>query len=329
MPTATPAPTPTPVLTQADWARQISAWVVRIETEWSGGTGFFIEDPNEPGDFYVVTADHVVSGYEGQAEEITVIHDTGGTVEDVQIIGRDEITDLALLDVGPGDFTFPNNQPGIEYLMDVGGRITFSNEFRQGQRTIAAGYAIGSSKNISITENNISADLHLAWESCPAYIHSIKTDTSLAPGNSGGPLLTTDGQIIGVNVCGYTEYNINYATALDELQASFPRMLQGEIISDRLVPPISDEYPVRPKNSDGSITVVITDPYLEFDEYIDQAYERNVTFQGQTFRYSFDTDKGVKSVDDLWNDEEEVYTFILGSTEYQYQFLILSYSYKF
>ena len=302
--------------------------MVRIETDYGSGSGFFMENPDESGSWYIVTAEHVV----GDSETITAIHPVGGTVEDIEVLGREEIADLALIDAGPDDFDFPDHDSGVDYLQEAGGRIQFSDEINPGARTIAAGYAIGDRKNISITENNISSDLRLNWESYPAYVHTIKTDTSLAAGNSGGPLMTLEGNIIGLNSTAIEGENIYYAIAMDEIRTSFPRMLAGEVIRYRLVPPISDKYPVRPATTDGSMYLVITDPFGEFDEIIARTFRRSGQHSAnEEYPFYWKEKHPTRSVAGLWDDEEEVYTATLGSAKYQYQiqFLILSYSYDF
>ena len=281
-----------------------------------------MENPNEPGDWYIVTADHVV----WDVKTVTAIHPEGGKVENVKVLGRDEITDVALLDASPNDFPFPNHNSGLTYLAQEGGRVYFSPEILPGTRTLAAGYGIGGSKVISVTGNQIVSELNNNWESQPAYVHVIKTDTSLLPGMSGGPLMTLDGGLIGINTSALEQDGIYFHTAMDEIETSFPKLVKGENIFHRLVEPLSEKYPVRPKGSTGTMYVVITDPWLEYDEWVVKVYTRTGSFGDPEKPYYWDDDDRVKDTGDF-DFEEEVYTSILGSTEYQYQFLILSYSY--
>ena len=211
-------------MTQQDWVNHITAWTVRVDykDEYELGSGFFIEDPEKPGEWYVVTNDHVVSYWDDQREKyesiegLRLYHPVGGFLENVEVVGKDQIADLALLKAGPNSFDFSDTdyEDGESYLEAVGGKITFSDEITPGTRVIAAGYTFGGSKKLAITENNVSSELHLSWESCPAYVRVIRTDTGLAPGNSGGPLMTLDGEIVGINACGYEGEPINYAVSV-------------------------------------------------------------------------------------------------------------------
>ena len=65
-PTATPIPTkrptrvPTPTLSVVDWSERLEPYIVQIVSSDGSGTGFFIQDPRDRGDWYLVTNAHVV-----------------------------------------------------------------------------------------------------------------------------------------------------------------------------------------------------------------------------------------------------------------------------
>ena len=313
-------------MTQQDWVEQITAWTVRIDdSEEYGnehlGSGFFMEDPEEPGKWYVITNDHVVTYWDEQRERYEAIeglrlyHPVGGFLENVEVLGRDQIADLALLKAGPNSFDFSDTEyeDGLAYLESVGGKITFATDINPGTRVIAAGYTFGGSKRIAITENNVSSELHLSWESCPAYVRVIRTDTGLAPGNSGGPLMTLDGTIIGINACKYEGEPINYAVSVSEVWAAFAAMANGEVINHRLLPVTSEKYPTY-KKADGSFfseVVFMEEPesgYLLMTEPASSLLETQ-------YPYRWDERSWVNSGE--WDNDEEVFTWTLGSTTYQ------------
>lgn len=135
-----------------------------------GGSGFFISDNG-----YVVTNAHVVK----DATEITVTTRDGQELEG-EVIGIDEPTDLAVVRVQGNDFPYvqldsdPNMRVG-DWVVAVG------NPFGLGG-TATAGI-------ISATEREIGGQ----------YNDFIQIDAPINRGNSGGPLFSLEGEVIGVN----------------------------------------------------------------------------------------------------------------------------------
>jgi len=135
------------------------------------GSGFIISE-----DGYVVTNAHVVDG----ASEITVsLPDRREYV--AQLIGSDERSDIALLKVEAGGL--PTLTLGDSAGVNVG------------QWVLAIGSPFGF--EYTATQGIVSA----VSRSLPAenYVPFIQTDVAVNPGNSGGPLFDTNGQVIGVN----------------------------------------------------------------------------------------------------------------------------------
>lgn len=136
------------------------------------GSGFIISD-----DGYIVTNNHVING----ATKVTVKLDDG-TVLPAKIVGHDAKTDIALLRVKS-----PTKLPYVE--------LGNSDEVQPGQWVVAVGnpYGLGG----TVTSGIISAlgrDLHSG-----AYNDFIQVDAPINRGNSGGPLITLDGKVVGVN----------------------------------------------------------------------------------------------------------------------------------
>ena len=143
--------------------------VVTIRTDVAQGTGFIISD-----DGYVVTNAHVLSGATS-VEAITSDQET----KTIKFIGYNKNMDIALLKM---DGSFP-------YL-----ELDDSNNVKVGEKVIAIGNPLGLS--FSVSEGIVSAVHREGNNGLPAYI---QTDASLNPGNSGGPLINTDGTVIGIN----------------------------------------------------------------------------------------------------------------------------------
>ncbi|KXV39509.1 endopeptidase [Gluconobacter japonicus] len=136
------------------------------------GSGFIIS-----ADGYVVTNNHVVNG----ATKVTVTLDDGTTLQ-AKIIGRDPKTDVALLRVKP---------TGKLPFIDLGD----SDDVQPGEWVIAVGnpYGLGGTVTAGIV-SALGRDLHSG-----AYNDFIQVDAPINHGNSGGPLFTQDGKVVGIN----------------------------------------------------------------------------------------------------------------------------------
>ncbi|WP_428378226.1 Do family serine endopeptidase [Lichenicoccus sp.] len=136
------------------------------------GSGFIISP-----DGFVVTNNHVVKG----ATSVSVTLDDG-TVLPAQVVGRDARTDLALLRVKPG-----GKLPFIQ--------LGDSDDVEPGQWVIAVGnpYGLGG----SVTAGIVSARGRDIGDG--PYDSFLQIDAPINRGNSGGPLFTQDGKVVGVN----------------------------------------------------------------------------------------------------------------------------------
>lgn len=162
---------------------RVKAAVVKIDrlgnrnnkiTSEGSGSGFIISS-----DGFLFTNSHVVN----KARAIKVaLHD--GTVCNVELIGEDTITDLAILKISANDF-----QPSI---------LGDSDKLKVGQLVIAIGNPLGFQH--TVTSGIVSAlGRSMQTFSGSTLDCMIQTDAALNPGNSGGPLVNAEGEVIGVN----------------------------------------------------------------------------------------------------------------------------------
>ncbi|XIF19376.1 MAG: PDZ domain-containing protein [Acetilactobacillus jinshanensis] len=135
---------------------------------------------------YVVTNDHVISG----SNQVEVLMSNGKRMQ-AQIVGRDRITDLAVLKI---------NANQVHQVATFGN----SDNIKVGETSLAIGSPLGSSYASSLTQGIISAKKREVPRvngngMSLGDANVIQTDTAINPGNSGGPLINLGGQVIGIN----------------------------------------------------------------------------------------------------------------------------------
>lgn len=135
---------------------------------------------------YVVTNNHVISG----SNRIEVLMSNGKRMQ-AKIVGRDRITDLAVLKI---------NANQVHQVATFGN----SDDIKVGETSLAIGSPLGSSYASSLTQGIISAKKrevpHVNSNGMSfGDANVIQTDTAINPGNSGGPLINLGGQVIGIN----------------------------------------------------------------------------------------------------------------------------------
>ncbi len=150
------------------------------------GSGFVIDGPRR----LVLTNEHVVRG---AAEVVVTLGD--GRDFTAEIVGTDELTDLALLRITDSAARDLQAAPiGTSADLVIGEwAIAIGNPFgfllSNSEPTVTAGVISGVGRNI-IPNGDASGGY---------YLDMIQTDASINPGNSGGPLVNALGEVIGVN----------------------------------------------------------------------------------------------------------------------------------
>ena len=150
--------------------------MVKIVTDLATGSGVIYEVDSTTGEALILTNRHVI---EGASRISAVVTDT--VTYPATLRGYDGNVDLAVLRI------CCNTGFSSAQFVESGSVAT-------GDRVYALGYPL-SANSIRVTEGIVSASEYSA--DYGAYI--IQTDAALNPGNSGGPLIRSDGLVVGIN----------------------------------------------------------------------------------------------------------------------------------
>ena len=156
-------------------------------------------------DGYIVTNNHVVDG----ADELTVSLNEGSKEYSARVIGADKTTDLALIKIDG------KNLPAIQ--------IANSDDVKVGEWVLAVGNPLGL--NNTVTAGIISAKARtLGANGVESFI---QTDAAINQGNSGGALVNTRGELVGINamLASPTGSNIGYGFAI-------PTAIMNKVVDD-------------------------------------------------------------------------------------------------
>lgn len=150
----------------------------------ASGSGVIISD-----DGYIITNNHVVADGEngqGVADQITVTLSNKKTYK-ARLIGKDPSSDLAVLKIDGTGFPFMlyGNSDNVklgQWVLAIGYPLTL-------ETTVTAGIVSAKGRNIGINKRQSQSPIE----------SFIQTDAAVNQGNSGGALIATDGQLIGIN----------------------------------------------------------------------------------------------------------------------------------
>src|SRR5437016_13834468 len=167
----------------------------RPQVEQGSGSGCIVS-----ADGYILTNNHVVAG----ADKVTVrLYDKREFT--AKVVGTDPNTDVAVIKIDA------RSLPTV--------RFGNSDSTRVGEWALAIGNPLGEAFTFTVTAGIISAKGRVlaGLEQTPNAIQDfIQTDAATNPGNSGGPLVNTRGQVIGINsaIASGTGFYIGYGFAI-------------------------------------------------------------------------------------------------------------------
>ena len=173
---------------RASFAAGVSASGAQTTQGQGLGSGFLVSDDGD-----IITNAHVVTRNGKDAVAIVVVFRTGSGADpasaqvDAELVGSDESSDIALLKIDPAE------APSLDPLP-----LGESATLREGEPVTAIGNPLGLS--FTVTSGIVSATRrNLRSPNGMVIPNGIQTDAAINSGNSGGPLLDSAGDVIGVN----------------------------------------------------------------------------------------------------------------------------------
>ncbi len=178
------------------------------QKQLSGGTGFLIEP-----DGYILTNNHVIEG----ADKVEV---KVGDKDDykAKVVGRDPATDLALLKI-EGTKPFPTV------------RLGDSDKIRVGEWVMAIGDPLNFDKSVTVGVLSGKGRYAGLSRATSAFENLLQTDAAINFGNSGGPLVNVNGEVVGINTAiSRFAQNIGFAVPINVAKRLLPQLKKGKVV---------------------------------------------------------------------------------------------------
>lgn len=190
----------------------------QTQTTQAAGTGFIISS-----DGLIVTNRHVVPA---GTTSVSVTLSDGTTFDNVQVVGRtadSSSQDVAFLKIG--DLKGKTLTPvtlGDSSQMQVGDRvIAIGNALGQFQNTVTEGILSGFGRDVTAGDQS-------GAQSNENLTDLFQTDAAINEGNSGGPLVNINGEVIGINTAiASGAQNIGFAQPINDLKGLISSILNG------------------------------------------------------------------------------------------------------
>lgn len=159
-------------------AERVLPSVVTVRVSGAIGSGFVVSESG-----YVITNDHVVEGADGSMS----VSFSDGSTASAKLVGRDPESDVAVIKVAKNGLT-PVSLGNSDEIAVGDSVLAFGSPLAL-VNTVTYGIVSAVDRTIQAGEDG----------STTRYYAAIQTDAAVNQGNSGGPLVTASGQVIGVN----------------------------------------------------------------------------------------------------------------------------------
>ena len=165
--------------------RQVNAqtWFQNYSyTQTGSGSGVIISE-----DGYILTCNHVVA----DTDTVTVV--IGEKEYEAEIIGADELTDIALIKITTDDKLVPASLGDSDSLLPGNGVMTIGNPLGLLANSVSFGVVSAINRDVKVENSQMTL---------------IQTDASVSPGNSGGGLFDIAGNLIGIVNAKYADEDV-------------------------------------------------------------------------------------------------------------------------
>ena len=226
------------------------ASVVSLRTEAGSGSGFFLSPD------IIITNEHVVAGH----STVTVrSHD--GVERSGRVVMRQPSVDLA---------TVKLSQPIPQQALPVG-RLT---DVRVGREVLAIGSPLGIEN--TVTRGIVSGIRRVGT------VTLLQTDAAVNPGNSGGPLLNRQGEVVGITTLKLSRAEqMSFAVAIEH---ALP-LLSGRPVASSSQPPLSSILPGAPR-AESDTDIMRDRAERTFGAALQRAQAMSLEFKGNFDRYA-------------------------------------------
>ncbi len=213
-------------------AKNVGPSVVAISVASNGGQGAFGFDGGgvAAGTGFIISADgliatnrHVISSA-NSSSSVTVTLSDGTELDDIKVVGstnEGDSLDLAFLKIG--DKKGKDLQPvklGDSSKMKVGEKVVaIGNALGQFQNTVTTGIISGYGRDVRVSDSSGYNTEQLT--------NLFQTDAAINQGNSGGPLVNSSGEVIGINTAAAdTAENIGFAIPINDAKGLIDGVLK-------------------------------------------------------------------------------------------------------
>ena len=189
--------------------------LIRIFPVEGVGSGVIIDQNG-----YILTNNHVID--DAKRLKVTL---TDGRMLNGKLIGKDEITDLAVV---KAEGISTDESDVLPYAL-----LGNSDDLKIGQVVIAIGNPFGLTGGPTVTAGIISSlNRNLQFEN--GMLELIQTDAAINPGNSGGPLVNTKGEVIAINTAKMPfAHGIGFAVPINIAKSIMNELIQNGRVTNR------------------------------------------------------------------------------------------------
>ena len=178
----------------------------------SAGTGIIVSENG-----YILTNKHVVEG----SSDILIVTNDGNSYGNVKIITTDPLSDIAILKISNAK-GLKAAELGDSKALNIGQQvIAIGNALGEYDGTVTSGIISGIGRTV-----NASSDDGATKETLT---DMIQTDAAINSGNSGGPLVNAQGQVVGVNTAVASEaQGIGFAIPISSVKGILKSIAEGK-----------------------------------------------------------------------------------------------------